>query len=292
MNPKTEAPHGEEASAAAVVSILARRATELALTPRKGSYPDAAEFIVVKAADGSDRIEWLFSQRGDPSRKSGTVKLKDADSFIAYFNMHGKPPSPIYATLVPAQFTAVLNDHTAEKAGWRDFKAIFPVAHSREWDTWTKHNGKGASFGSNEAFAIFVEDNSPDIVKPEPSVMLQLALNFRVNSEVQFSLAQRLQDGNVELAYNNVINASAPSGNGAGKLKIPELFTIEIPVFDGLASKKYKVDARFRFRLADGKLTLWYELVRPMKVVEQAFKDLWEQIKKETKAPILHGTPE
>jgi hypothetical protein len=29
--------------------------------------------------------------------------------------------------------------------------------------------------------------------------------------------------------------------------------------------------------------------VRPHKVIEQAFKDLWQQVEKETKSPILYG---
>lgn len=276
--------------AALVIAELARRAESSTFTPRAGSYKDAAPFVVLRQSNGDEKVEWLDMRLSDPARKSGTVKLKDADSFIAYYGIHGNG-MPVYATLTPARFLAVLNEHGKTAAGWRDHRADFQVAHSREWETWSKHNGAGPAFNSNESFALFLEDNAPDIVKPDPTTMLAIALNFRIKADVGFSVAQRLEDGNIDLAYSNLVTAGATTQAG-GKVKIPEQFTINVPVFDGIAATKYKVDARFRYRLREGKLTLWYELVRPHKVVEAAFKDVWDQIAKATKAPILHGTPE
>jgi uncharacterized protein YfdQ (DUF2303 family) len=275
--------------AVATIADLARRAEAATFNPRVGNYKDAAPFVILRKGD-LESVEFLKERLEDPKRKSGTVKLNDAKSFILYYGTHGNG-APVYATMQPARFLAVLNEHTKEAAGWRDHRADFTVAHSKEWTTWTAHNGSGVAFNSNEAFALFLEDNAPDIVKPEAATMLAIALNFRVNADVNFSVAQRLQDGNVELGYRNMVSAEAKSEAG-GKLKIPEQFTIELPVFTGIDAKRYKVEARFRYRLREGKLTLWYELVRPHKVVEQAFKDLWTDIEKATKAPILHGTPE
>ena len=282
-------------------SELGRQAAAKALNIQKGSYQDAAPFVILRGIDGKESVEWLSATVKPPTRKTGTVKLNDAESFIAYYGMHGNS-APVYATLQPAQFVAVLNDHTKDKAGERDHRALFVMAHSPEYDVWTKNAGNaprsrenpigdGKVFTTNEAFALFLEENSLDIIKPDAAQMLQIALNFRVNADVRFSTSQRLQDGNVELAFANVVNASAGSATG-GKIKIPETFTIEIPVFAGLNAKRYKVEARFRYRLRDGSLSLWYELIHSRKAMEQAFKDIWAQIEKATKATILHGTPE
>jgi uncharacterized protein YfdQ (DUF2303 family) len=279
------------ASDAFLAADLARRADATLCTPRKAEYRDAAPFIVLRDINGSEFVVWLKERMEEPHRKAGTVKLNDAKSFIAYYATHGNG-MPVYATLEPARFLAVLNENTKDKAGWRDHRADFTVRHSREWTVWAKHNGSGAAFNSNEAFALFLEENAPDIVKPEPATMLAIALNFRVKADVQFSLAQRLEDGNVELGYSNVVQGSAPNPTGGKSLKIPEQFTIEVPVWDGIDARRYRVDARFRYRLAGGRVTLWYDLVRPHKVVETAFKDLWAEIEKGTKAPILHGCPE
>lgn len=290
MNARTPIAEYDTPDSTATAAELGRKLAVAQQVPQVGKYLDAAPYVVLRDGDGNEKVEFLNGQLDRPARKTGTVKLNDADSFIAYYGIHGNG-APVYATLQPARFLAVLNEHTKEAAGWRDHRADFMVKHSREWEAWTKHNGKGTAFGSNEAFALFLEDNAPDIVKPEAATMLAIALNFRVKADVGFSVAQRLEDGNVELAYSNVVQGSA-TGTAGGKVKIPELFTICVPVFDGIGAQVYKVDARFRYRLQEQKLTLWYELVRPHKVVEQAFKDLWQQIAKATKAPILHGTPE
>jgi uncharacterized protein YfdQ (DUF2303 family) len=277
-------------SAPAIVERLSRDSEVARGKPRRAEgVLDSAPFIVLRNGD-REEVVCLLGTMPSPHRKTGTVKLNDADSFIWYYGQHGNG-APVYATLEPARFVAVLNEHTKDAAGWRDHRAEFRVAHSKEWTIWSKHNGQGAAFNSNEAFATFLEENSPDIIKPDAAVMLAIALNFKMTSDVQFQTATRLQDGNIDFGYANIVSAEAKTAAG-NKVKIPELFSIELPVFDGLTAPRYKLEARFRYRLREGKLTLWYELVRPHKVIEQAFKDVWAQIAKATKAPILHGTPE
>lgn len=83
----------------------------------------------------------------------------------------------------------------------------------------------------------------------------------------------------------------AAAGAG-GKLSIPEKFEISIPVFKGLDSKRYTIEARFRYRLSSGTLTLRYDLVRPARVVENAFKSMLAEIQKASKTVVLFGQPE
>ena len=63
-----------------------------------------------------------------------------------------------------------------------------------------------------------------------------------------------------------------------------------MPVFEN--GQKYRVDVRFRYRIGQGgDLTMWLELVRPHKVIEDAVKQLREHIGKETGLQVLNGTP-
>lgn len=223
-----------------------------------------------------------------PFRKSGVVKLSDADSFVQYWKLEGSVDTGnIYGALEPAQFLAVLNDNTDEP-GWRDYRALYVLKHSKEWQTWMKFNKN--DFAGNEAFAVWLEDNSVDIIDPDPAKMMDIALNLRVKQSQGFSNAVRLQDGNIQFAYSNVVEGSA--ANEAGAIVIPETFRLSVPVFEGLQAPKYELEARFRYRLHSGALTIRYELVRPHKVIEQAFKDLVVKIEAETKAKVLFGTPE
>lgn len=259
--------------------------------PKVTSLPHAQPYIILKDAAGNERVEWLDKVFDVPTQQKGCVRLKDAESFIRYFNAYKGDASAIYATMVPCKFVAVIDeDYTDGDAlpNWREFRAEFTPDYSTEKETWWAANRK--PFDSTEAFALFLEDNLPDIVEPEGATMLEIALNFRVNQDVRYSSAQRLSDGHIDLGYQNIVEAGATGP--AGRIQIPEQFRIEVPIFAGVGAPKYGIDARFRYRLSSGNLKLWYELVRPHKVLETAFTDLWTKVGAETVRQILLGTPE
>ena len=52
---------------------------------------------------------------------------------------------------------------------------------------------------------------------------------------------------------------------------IPEEFTLGLAPYEG--SDVFKVVARLRYRITEGRLELWYDLRRPHTVLEQVFTD-------------------
>ena len=226
-----------------------------------------------------------------PPRRVGTVKLADAESFLEYWKRQSGSDSYIYGSMQPAQFLAVFNEHTTKavngEGNWRDHRALYTLQHSDEWMVWTKRSGQ--PFDGNETFAYWLEENLFDISKPDPAKFMDVALNIRVKRGEVFGNKVNLTDGNLVLEYANQVDAQAGAG---GKLAIPEKFEISLPVFKGLESPKYTVEARFRYRLNSGQLSLRYDLVRPAKVVEKAFKDLLETIQKVSKTTVLFGSPD
>lgn len=299
--PETLAPTKAENAAILAAGELIERHRS---TPKR--VPDLLHgkaYVILKEADGRERVEWVTEQLINPTFRKGMVKLDDGKSFIAYTARHGTENTAIYARQSPAKFVAVIDEHPAAGPGadggvnaakspgdpaWRQFRAEFVPALSREWGTWTKLDRE--QFKSTEEFAYFLEDNLPDVIEPAGAELVEIALNFRVNQAASYSNAQRLSDGHIEMAYQNTVEGSAVGA--AGKVRIPEEFKISVPVFAGLESKTYDVAARFRYRLTSGGLKLWYELVRPHKVLEQAFEDLWVEIGDGTKRDILLGVPE
>lgn len=260
---------------------------QLARKPIGTAVQDAKQFIVLLDADGRERVEYLEQRFEAPARKIGLVILNDEASFIEFWKSQKTEASRIYAKLDPARFLAVFDDHNSSPA-YRGYRAEYTPAFSREWQTW---NGKNRQpFSGNEEFALWLEDQLPDIVRPDGGKMLEIALNFRVNQAAAFSNAVRLEDGNTQLTFNNTVEASAKIESKT--VKIPEEFDISIPVFEGLGAPKYAVKARFRHRLNAGRLSLWYELIRPHKVVEEAFKATLDTIAKATKVVPLFGSPE
>lgn len=222
-----------------------------------------------------------------PVRKRGTAKFNDAASFVDYFKIHSDNGC-IYGQVDPPLFVAVLNDNATDFAGWADHRATYQCPLSREWKIWKQAAGQPRD---QLAFAEFIETNTPDIIstapgEPSGAEMLEIATSFKAQKKVNFSSGQRLDNGQVDFTYQEDIQGSA---GAKGHIKVPERFFIAVPVFEGGAP--YKVEAKLRYRLKDGNLTMWFDLVRDHKVLEAAFMDVWKEIADGTGTTIWRGTP-
>lgn len=254
-------------------------------SPRTHSTPDARPYAIVP--EGYEVQELPRAHR--PERPKALVKLRDAASFITYFNDHKTDYSRIFAQLDPALFLAVFDEFSVvtegdagvwPQADWREFRAAFAVPPSREWLLWTAANRKHMT---QLSFAEFLQDNLPDVVQPAGADLLELALNFEAAQTGTYVATQRLQDGSHNLQWRADNNAS-------GSVRLPEHITLQIPVFENETPSE--LTARLKYRVKDGALTLWYELVRPHKVLEAAFRAAWDRIAQGTGATILLGSPE
>jgi uncharacterized protein YfdQ (DUF2303 family) len=255
---------------------------------QKSSLQDGKPFVIVPEGYKAQIVDEVFN---NPARVTGVVKLRDATSFVNYFNRQKRPESLIYASLDPAKILGVIDDHLAYEyagdgdpskgANWRGYRVEFAVPASREWKVWT---GKDRKALNQLEFAELIEDNLPDIVTPDGSTMLSVALNFEASKEGNFVSAARLQDGSTNFVWKEDVNAT---GN---KVAMPSQITLEIPVFEN--GQPSPVEARIKYRIKDGNLTIWYELVRPHKVLEAAFRSIWSQIEEQTSTTILLGSPE
>lgn len=278
------------ASEVATIADIATAAAQVKQHPE----PHGRPFMVVP--EGYE-MESLLRPPEWPDRASGTVVMRDAPSFVRYIASIPAASTcvrRIYATLDPASFVCVLDDHAAlidndidEKApqpAYREFRVDFEVPPSREWQIWTKGN---KSQMSQLAFAALLEDNLPDIAEPDGGTLLEAALNFEASKAGSFRSVQRLADGSTSFEWIDETSAKA----GTGRITMPPMIRLSIPVFE--RGKQYEMMARIRYSLRDGKLALWYELVRPHKVLEEAFLDVWATIEKDAGCgPILLGSPE
>lgn len=226
-------------------------------------------------------IHDLESKLPAPMRKKGSLKLAAAASFIALVNAEKTASTRLYATVNPPSFSAIFNDHTAETGpGWRDYEASYACPLSVEWKTWLALSGKQQT---QEAFAQFIEANLPDIATPPAADMLEISRSLEAKKKVNFASGIRLSNGQNELTYEEEISGTASKG----KLSVPEIFTIGIPVLEG--GPRYQVEARLRYRIGDaGKLAIWYELVRPHKIIEHASEEVAALIAKETALPLFN----
>lgn len=275
-----------------IVETALEAGRELATQPIKSPLQDGVPFIVLRDANGNENVKFIDESFPTPQRKSGVVHLADEQSFMAFWAAHAMPNSTIFGSDKRNEFITIFNDHHAvvdgNDADWRDHRALYKLCHSPEWNEWTGRSLK--RFEGSTLFAEWLENNLPDIIDPPGAAMLELALNLKVSANAAYSKAQRLADGDTQFTYTNTVEGTARTESG--QIRIPDQFRIAIPVYVGVDAQKYNVDARFRYRLNGPSLSIWYELVRPHKVVEQAFNDILTRIQAGTKTTVFFGSPE
>lgn len=228
------------------------------------------------------KVHSLESFMLKPTRKKGEVVLRDAESFIRFINTEKTDDTNIYGDVNKLIFKAVINDHGNEP-GWRDYFATYACPVSKEWSTWLLKNGMPMN---QETFATFIEDNLPDIAEPPAAEMLEISRSLEAKKKVNFASGIRLSDGQNELTYEEEISGTASKG----KLKVPETFTIGIPVLEG--GTRYAAVCRLRYRIGEGgKLTMWYDMLRPYALLDDAVKAIRGEIEVETELMVFNGSP-
>lgn len=225
-----------------------------------------------------------------PDRIVQAVTLLTPEDFCAYLAAYGESSQgeslAVFCDEGAARYEAVLDYHLNDGTrGDASHVVHYACPLSAEWQLWTKNNGAKMS---QAAFAPFIEDNTPDIVDPPAADMLQVALQLQVHKSAKFESELRLDSGQRQLKYVEEVRGSV----GSGQMLIPGAFTLSIPVIsDG---ERIRIQARLRFRMTDGVLVIWYDLVRPEEILRDAVKRVTAKIRatiagKLGKAKVLLG---
>lgn len=220
-----------------------------------------------------------------PERIKGNVGVLDPESFIEYYTKFSDPNSRIFAYEPEIKVVGVLDYHAAGGElvpRWCQHRVTLTLRQSEEWKVWVGGNNRQRT---QTEFAEFLEQNSIDIIKPSPANMMEVARDLQATTEVEFGAGVRMQDGQVRFKYTETTKASV----GAGQLAVPERFTISLPVFVG--GQRVEMDALLRFRNREGKLVIWYTLIRPEEVMRTAFLSARNQIETDLKQTIINGVP-
>lgn len=215
-----------------------------------------------------------------------TVVLSTARSFIDYVNRFSDSQSVIFATVTDAgaQLLAVLDYHVPDEAqvGHCEHCASWDCPQTRDWKTWTQADRKEMT---QEQFALFLEDNGHVFKTPGGADLLELVTTLEGRSDVQFASAVRLQNGKVALRYEDAVTLTG--GQGSGQIEIPQRMVVVMQVFEG--GTAYEFEARLRYRIAQRKLTFWFETVRRHEVIRRAAEAAVEQVREETKRMVFLG---
>lgn len=246
----------------AMVALAAgEQLATLGQTVRRANEGDVP-FIL--AQDGV-KVESVEGFMANPVRKRVVVDIKDAASFIAYVKRFSDTNSLVFANIGDRTITAVLDYHEAGdgKPRWGGHRAQLTCLLTEDWKRWTAANKKPQN---QMEFAQFLEDNLPNIAAPAGAFVLEVVKNLEAKKAVKFESSVRLDNGQHQLTYEETI-----VGQSKGHIDIPQTFTLGIQPFEGAGL--YQLEARLRYRIDGGKLSMWFDLVRHEAVVEDAFRE-------------------
>lgn len=267
---------------------LAEHLIELAGAVTRAQDIKGAHFAVLPPGYTQQDITAAIEKaQANPSRKRGTVQVKDVASLLAYMadqEIEGATSTGyVYADPDARTITAVFNDQRGATAGWRDYRASFKAEYTPEFHRWLEGNGAGKAKAQTD-FAEFIEDNLADITEPYAKDLLEVATTIQASSGIEFKSAKRLQDGQTQLVYNETIDARAGAN---GSMSIPKEFTLGLRIFKNGGG--YLLKARLKYRLHSGSVKFWYELDRPERAVEDAFAGYVSEVREKGGYQVLLG---
>ncbi len=214
----------------------------------------------------------------NPLRINQKIDFYDTKSFITYFNEYSSDNSVIFGDTVNHGIMCVFDYHNIDQAKWCKHKGYYSCPVTEEWKIWNQNDGRKMKQAD---FADFIENNLPDFYKPNAAKILEMVTNISSKTTVSFKQKYSTHNGLTTLNYSEV------QGDGAGTMELPDTFIIRIPVF--LNTEPVEINVRLRVRIREGVLTLWYDLLQPHKILEEAFKQILEEVEEGTDKNILMG---
>ena len=247
-------------------------------------------FVIVPDGYRAKDVESMLPA---PVRKRSKVTTTDTDGFIFYTQKHGQDGRTVIYADIDGEagrfgLIAVLDDHgyPVSDTQWREHRCQFEPAQAIEWKRWI---GKDKQTFSQAEFATWLEDNLGDIAAvpnmPTGADILQMALGFEANANKRLRSKINLQSGGVQFEFVDDEDKDTRS-----KMEVFQRFTLGLPVFDG-SSNAYPLEARLKYREKEGKVSFWFELIRPDRVFKDAVKDELARIKDATGFPVIAGKP-
>lgn len=113
-------------------------------------------------------------------------------------------------------------------------------------------------------FAEFINDHIDCFRHPDGATMLEVAQTMRIHTNADFSSKVNLTNDAINLKFQEEIDGEA----GNGDMRIPDRFTIGIPVFE--RGSAWEIKGRLRYRVRGGSLSIGYKLHRIDRVFESA----------------------
>lgn len=209
-----------------------------------------------------------------PIRHENLIKVTTADSFIAYFNKFSNADSVVKFSVSNQLVVGIIDFGGADTPQWKDHQVKYSCPFSKQWVAWS---GSDKRRMDQESFAEFIENNIDDFNAPAGAQMLEIATKFQLIRKATFGSSMKTSTGEFQFAYSEE--------NQKGTIEIPSEISLGLAPFE--AGQHYEVKARIRYRLREGLLHFWYELISPEEILKDAFNDVREAISNSISSDIL-----
>ncbi len=286
---------------------------------------DASVLLLPKGMAAVSVKPFMDPWRTQPERREGTAAMTDLASFIAHAKRNKDEASALFAegAGMSARLLAIYDYHliagpqaitygtkdgvqavereTDNPARWCGHRCGYDFPMSDEWRAWFGQSGE--KMGQAD-FAAFLEEHIADLIPPPnakdlektnaakiakhygaiggPDKLMAVARGLKVTSTEKVEQSQNLQTGEIQVTYSQ--------DHGDGKVKVPGLFFIVIPVFQN--GTAYRIAVRLRYRLSQGAVIWFFELYRADLVFRDAFQADCAKAAQETGLPLFYGKPE
>lgn len=279
-----------------------------------------------KITDYSDRLH-IAAQLMKPYQRTGTAQMADLTSLIAWairFRaensvLFGKNTKSAISLTCIADYhlsgPATIGDAGDPTARYGKHRASYTFPTSKSWDLWSAISGTGMT---SMEMGAFLEDNILDVIDPPLSLttpgiagaeatesdhrlidiarrlegsygtgyqLFGMAKSFSVHETSEFVEQRNSTTGEAALVHKT----DHTDGNGQ-PIKIPKLFLIAIPVFDG--GPAYRLPVRFQYRKSRDGVKFTLTLHDPKNALDHAFFEAMDRATTETGLPLFIGTPE
>lgn len=235
-------------------------------------------YVVIPAGS---KIEEFAERMDRPKRITANREFFDPESFCDYvkeFNITKK--SRIYANYKERAFRAVIEDHQPDSPSWCSHSAVLKLTHSPEWIAW--FNAARDKFNQQE-LAEFFEANIKQIAEPDAADLLGGVRNIQMANNWRCVSAHR-EGGDISFSMQRENSANTTIGNNTNA-KIPARLTLMI--FPFMFWNQYSIKVMLNYKLEGEKITFAMKLLDVDDVVNTAFSDVCDYVKKETDLKVL-----
>lgn len=250
--------------AALVAALLAYTARP---EPTLYAADDKIPYAFIRDENGADVLKTFPELLDFPLRIEQDVKVSTAGALVDYVKLFGVPDrSLIFAHQDTMTLRAVFDYHL-DGADWAKHRATLKLEPTQPWKDWNGRSGKPMD---QETFARFLEEHIPDISEPDGGTLVEAAQAFEATIGVQAKSVKRLANGQVTVIWAENIEDASP-------IKLPTKLALLLQPFAG--AKFYRVEAMIRWSIKQGGLSLWFDLLRPDRVIEAAFTDVVNEVR-------------